>query len=69
MKPGQRISAGNSIGTVQDRAAGHKGMVNHIHIEVWERKDGKPAAVKSGGYRKNELRRDFIARDPWLAFQ
>jgi murein DD-endopeptidase MepM/ murein hydrolase activator NlpD len=67
LKAGDNVSADTSIGTAQDRAAGSKGMINHIHVEVWQRKDGQPAAPRA--YGKADLKKDFVARDPWLAFQ
>ena len=34
VKPGDIVSAGQPIGTMQDRARHDKGMINHLHLEI-----------------------------------
>ena len=34
VKPGHIVSAGQPIGTMQDRARHDKGMINHLHLEI-----------------------------------
>ena len=34
VKPGDIVSAGQPIGTMQDRAKHDKGMINHLHLEI-----------------------------------
>lgn len=72
IKPGARVEAGQSIGTVQDVAGYHlrrdgTKMTNHVHMEVWKRKDGAIKPPKD--FYPEERTRDYIARDPWLSLQ
>lgn len=73
IQPGKRVEAGAAIGNVQDVAGYHlrrdgTKMTNHVHVEVWKRKDGSANPPKEGFFPK-ERARDYTARDPWLSLQ